>query len=276
MPDTSLSFEASDFQEDVIEASRSLPILVDFWAPWCGPCRVLGPVLERLAERSEGAWRLVKVNTDQNPEVSQRYRIRGIPAVKLFVNGEMVDEFTGALPEYAVRQWLEKALPSENKKRLERARRALDAGAEADAEAVLEQILVEEPQNSEARVLLARVLAFRDPPRAVELVAGSAFAGPGSIQIEESVKTIAHLYELAEAPDQLPDSDGWEPYREGIEALASGDFEKAIESFIRVIQVDRYYDDDGARKACVALFTLLGNDHSAVKAYRRRFDMALY
>lgn len=99
------------FNEDVIETSRTKPVLVDFWAPWCAPCRVLGPTLERLAKESGGSWRLVKINADSHPQLVRQYGIRGIPAVKLFVDGEVVDEFVGALPERAVRQWLDKALP---------------------------------------------------------------------------------------------------------------------------------------------------------------------
>lgn len=268
--------DVANFQEDVIEASRTAPVLVDFWAPWCGPCRVLGPTLDRLAAKNDGKWQLVKINTDQNPDVSRRYGIRGIPAVKLFVEGEVIDEFTGALPEHAVKQWLEKALPSENKKRLDRAEMEMQTGNDEAAEALLTGVLEEEPGNPKARVLLAQMLAFRDPAAAADLVNGSAFAGPGFVQVEDSIKTVARMFELAEDADSLPEGAGRQPYQAALAALRTRDFDEALERFIEVIQSDRYYDDDGARKACVAIFTLLGNDHPAVKKYRRRFDMALY
>lgn len=103
-----------NFQKEVLDKSHEKPVLVDFWAPWCGPCRVLGPTLEKLAKANKGAWRLVKINADKYPGLSQRYGIRGIPAVKLFVDGEVRDEFVGALPEHAIRQWLNRALPASN------------------------------------------------------------------------------------------------------------------------------------------------------------------
>ncbi len=100
-----------NFQKQVIEKSHEKPVLVDFWAPWCGPCRVLGPSLEKLARESKGAWRLVKINADQYPDLVRQYGVRGIPAVKLFVAGEIKNEFVGALPEHAIRQWLAESLP---------------------------------------------------------------------------------------------------------------------------------------------------------------------
>lgn len=99
------------FQKEVLDKSAEKPVLVDFWAPWCGPCQILGPTLDKLARESKGAWRLVKVNADKYPTLTQQYGVRGIPAVKLFVDGQIKDEFVGALPEHTVRQWLSQALP---------------------------------------------------------------------------------------------------------------------------------------------------------------------
>lgn len=99
------------FEQEVIAKSFEKPVLVDFWAPWCGPCRVLGPTIEKLAKESSGAWRLVKINVDQHPVLSQRFEIRSIPSVKLFWQGKVHNEFMGALPEPALRKWLDQHLP---------------------------------------------------------------------------------------------------------------------------------------------------------------------
>lgn len=106
-----MSHDIRDFDREVIEASRETPVVADFWAEWCAPCRTLGPILERLAGESEGEWRLAKVDTEGFPEVAAREGVRGLPNVKLYVDGRSVDEFLGALPEPQIREWLQRALP---------------------------------------------------------------------------------------------------------------------------------------------------------------------
>jgi putative thioredoxin len=270
-----MDYEVSDFQSDVIDASHEAPVLVDFWAPWCGPCRQLSPVLETLAEEQDD-WTLVKVNTDNHPDPARKYGVRGIPAVKLFVDGTVAAEFNGALPEQAVREWLDENLPSASKERVEQARKALRAGDAEQAEHLLWPLLDEDEDHTEAKVLLAQALAFRDPEQAQALADDADIADPSLRQVRESVQAIARLLQLHEDPDQLPDGEGKERYQAALTALAEQDFETALERFIEVVRSHRDYDEDGARKACVALFTLLGDDHPAVQSYRRTFDMALY
>ena len=271
-----MAFEVENFVIDVIESSRDIPVLVDFWAPWCGPCRVLGPVLEKLASENEGKWKLVKVNSDQHQDITAQYGIRGIPAVKLFVEGDVIDEFTGALPEPAVRQWLDKALPSENKKRVDLAELEMHAGNMDRAEHMLMQVVDEEPNNAKARVLLAQLLVFSNPEQAVSLAEGASFAGAGFVQIEEAIKTVARLTRLRQTPQLLHEDPVREAYLAAIDALAAQDIQVALETFIGILSRNRYYDDDGSRKACVALFTLLGENHPTTLEYRRTFNMSLY
>ncbi|MFO8098524.1 MAG: thioredoxin [Salinibacter sp.] len=270
-----MDYEVTDFQDEVLNASADQPVLVDFWAPWCGPCRQLSPVLESLAETADD-WSLVKVNVDEHQEAAQSYGVRGIPAVKLFVDGEVEAEFTGAKPEHTVRKWLEEHLPSEEKKHLEEARTALDEGNHEEAEHLLWPVLEENPDHDEAQVLMARALAFKDPTRAEALADAAEVADPTLRQIRDGVQTIARLLSLAEDPSSLPDDDGRASYLDGIEALADQDFDAALDRFIDVVRTNRDYDDDGARKACISLFTLLGEEHPATQAHRRTFNMALY
>jgi putative thioredoxin len=270
-----MAYEVENFQEDVIDTSENTPVVVDFWAPWCGPCRQLSPVLESLAEATDD-WKLVKVNVDENKEPAQAYGVRGIPAVKLFADGEVVAEFTGAKPKHAVQKWLDENLPSEEQNRIEDARTALKEGNHEEAEHLLWPILEDNPEHDEAQVLMARALAFKDPTRAQTLADAADVADPTLRQVRDGVQTIARLLELADDPSSLPEDDARDTYVAGIEALADQDFDAALDHFIDVVQANRDYDDDGARKACIALFTLLGEEHPVTQEHRRTFDMALY
>ena len=269
-----MSYETQDFNRDVIEASRVTPVLVDFWAEWCGPCRILGPVLEKLHAQDSGRWSLVKVDTDRNQEVALRYGIRGIPAVKLFVDGAVVNEFTGALPERMVRQWLNSSLPDPFRHDLERVRVLLEGGKEGDAVEVLEGVLRQDRSHEEARVLLALQIFPHDAARAMELTEGIE-ADSRQFPLADAIRTIRDLRERQENPDDLPEGEAKGSYEAALHALAAGDYDAAIAGFIGVIRTDRSYDDEGARKACVALFRLLGEENAVTLKYRREFSGAL-
>lgn len=270
-----MAYELKNFQEDVLERSQTIPVVVDFWAPWCGPCRVLGPVLEKLAAEQAGRWELVKINSDEHPDLSQQFGVRGIPAVKLIVDGRPVDEFTGALPEHAVRQWLDKALPTEEKKDVAAAEAMIEEGRIADAKAKLEQVLIAEPTNAQAAGLLAPLLVLDHPERAQELASTAATAEPRFAQAAQAVETLATAL-LRDDFSALDGEEGAGPYRGAIEAIREGQPSAAIDLLIEVLQKNRYLDDDGARKLGVALFTILGAGHEVSLSKRRTFDMWLY
>jgi putative thioredoxin len=270
-----MSYEIQDFESEVIERSRTVPVLVDFWAEWCGPCKTLGPVLERLAERAGGRWALAKVDTDRNQELATRFGIRSIPNVKLFIDGAPVNEFTGALPEQAVVQWLNKALPDPLAGEVARAEAAIAAEKADEAGPILEAVLQKEPGHEHARVLLARTLLERDPDRALELVRGLE-EDSKEFPMVDAIRTVAGLTEKLAGVDALPGSPAKQMYGEGLQALARFDHEQALQKFIAAIRADRYYDEDGARKACVAIFKMLGEDHEITRTYRREFSSALY
>jgi putative thioredoxin len=265
--------DVADFENDVLEASRAAPVLVDFWAPWCGPCRQLGPVLEKLAAENEGVWTLAKVNTDENPEVSTRYRVSSIPAVKLFVDGEVVDEFIGALPETSVRRWLDNAVPNETKRRREGIKELVEGG-DPSAEVALRELLADAPGDAETRVLLARVVAFRDPAEARALIEEARGLDAAGSRVRDAVLLLDRLrtfdtQSVAAAPAA-------ETYGRAIQSLRSADVDAALSSFIEVVRLNRKLDDDGARRACLAVFTLLGEKHPTTRKYRRTFDMAVF
>ncbi len=270
-----MTYDVKDFQKDVLERSKQIPVLVDFWAEWCGPCRVLGPTLERLAATADGGWQLAKVNTEEMPDVAARYNIRSIPNVKLFVDGTVAAEFVGALPEPMIRQWLQKHVPSKHRHQLRRAEELLLNSKTAEAQPLLEHILAAEPGNHRARVLLAQTYLFTDQQKALSLVRDIA-EDSEVFDLAEAIRTFADLFDKANHPEKLPEDGVKQTYLSGIKKLAESDFSDALEAFIEVIRTNRYYDNDGARKACVAIFKILGEDNEITRTYRREFSRALY
>jgi putative thioredoxin len=267
-----------DFASQVVERSRQVPVLVDFWAEWCGPCRTLGPVLERVAAAAGGKLELVKVNTDENPEVATRYAISSIPAVKLFVGGEVVGEFVGALPEREVQRFLDRYLPSRGKELLAQGKTALTAGDHAGARVAFEGALTAEPDLTEASVLLAELDFRADPDAALARVADVSPNDPAYDRIE-AMRTLASLLARARQPEPAPQGvkpELWEKYLAGARAFGEGRDAEALDAWIEVLRRKKDLDDDGPRRACVALFRILGDDAALTREYRRTFTSALY
>lgn len=270
-----MAYDVTNFEEDVLQASHVRPVVVDFWAAWCGPCRTLGPVLEKLASEQSDRWTLAKVNTEEFQDVSMQYGIRGIPAVKLFVNGKIVDEFTGALPESAVRQWLEKAVPGEMKELLSAAENFLSAGQTEAAAEILERILAGEPTNPKAAGLLARCVAFTDSDRATVLAKTAIAGDAGFSVIFNALETLQSYRERIHTDTPFPDEPGRDDFIRALTALSENRLEEVIMALVEVIKINRYFDDDSARKIGVAVFLLLGEKHALTLSYRRTFDMWL-
>ncbi|MGH1365740.1 MAG: thioredoxin [Calditrichia bacterium] len=270
-----MAYNVQNFEQDVVERSKSKPVLVDFWAEWCGPCKVLGPVLEKLAAEHSDHWAFAKVNTEDLPDIAQQYGIRSIPNVKLFIDGEVRDEFTGALPESAILDWLKKALPNEADKQFSEARELLLNQQPEAAATILEDVLEQDPAHHHAALLLAQMHVYSEPDKALDLIFGIEADSPHYIQVE-GVRTLAGLFQKISDPAQLPEADVKSIYIDAIERLHSGDAEGALENFISVIRTNRYYDDDGARRACIGIFKLLGEDHPITQEYRSSFSSSLY
>ncbi len=270
-----MSDELRDFEKQVRDRSKEVPVLVDFWAPWCGPCRTLGPVLERMATQTGGRWELVKVNTEEHQDLAAKFNIASIPAVKLFVNGEVVDEFVGALSEREIRRFLEKALPSPSANQMAEAQRLMKASADGAAAKMLESVIAAEPANHEARVLLAQAVLSSDPNRIQDLLMP---VGADSELNEKAnaLRTLARLAQLPAQPSAMPPAKVRERYLAGTEAVRTSNFETALQSFIEVLEHDKLYDNGGAREACKAIFTLLGLRHPLSERFFRAFSSALH
>jgi putative thioredoxin len=270
-----MSRDVKHFEKEVLERSYIIPVLVDFWAEWCAPCRVLGPVLEKLADRARGHWELAKVNTEHHQQVAMQYGVQSIPNVKLFIDGQVVNEFVGALPEDRLEHWLKQSLPGKYADDLKKAKQLLLNGKLSKAQKLLKPIVKAEPDNHEALVMLAETYLEDEPQQAVDLVQAIA---PDSemFNVAESIRTFGKLFHAVKHVAQLPDDPVKDLYLEAIRHIQTGDFEQALQKFISVIRKNRNYQDDGARKACLAIFNFLGSDHELSRHYRAEMSSALY
>ncbi len=270
-----MAYDIQDFKTDVLEKSKELPVLVDFWAEWCGPCRVLGPVLERIAEQRKADFHFAKVNTEAHTEVAQAYKIMSIPNVKLFIDGEVVDEFAGALPEHMINAWLQKALPSKFRRELAAAENAVASNDVETAKTLLQKVVSGEPSNERARILLAKIVLFEDAETANTLVTAIQ-PGADHFQAADSIRELGELLGKTKNPNELPEGAGKEHFSLALTALKNQNFDQALLKFIEAMAADRQFLDDGARKACIAIFKFLGEDHALTLKHRKGFSSALY
>ena len=274
----------ADFDALVIEQSRRLPVVADFWAAWCGPCQMLMPILAKLAREYAGRFFLAKINTDEERDLAARHGIRGLPTVKIFRDGQVVDEFMGALPESEIRRILDRHLPRPSDPLLARAGERRQAGDLAGARAALEEALALDPGREEIRFELAEVLlALGALEAARETLAG--LSAPQ--QAEPRARALATRLDFARLAADAPDEaalrrrleadpgDLTARHQLAARAVAAGDYETAMEALLEIVRRDREWNEEAGRKGLVALFELVGSDHPLVKTYRGKLAMVL-
>jgi putative thioredoxin len=282
MAEISFDTDTAGFERDVLQASHEVPVLVDFWAPWCAPCRALKPVLEKLAAEYQGKFRLAKLNTDEHPQIAGDYGVRGIPNVKAFVDGAMAMEFTGALPELQVRQFIERLIPSPAQV-LQRAARDEVWGGRLDAaEAKLREALALDERLHAARVDLAEVLLAKGDAAA----AGETLDAVPELELDDRALQLAARIDVARKGAALPEAaalraavaanaDDLEARLRLAERLvADGDHAGALEAYLEVVRRDRKDLRDRARLGMLEVFRL-AEDAELVSGYRRRLAAEL-
>ncbi|WP_017659547.1 thioredoxin [Baaleninema simplex] len=270
----SLEVYDHNFEEEVLEKSRQTPVIVDFYATWCGPCQMLAPILKQVAQEYDCV--VAKVNTDENPYIPQAYGVQGIPDVKIFRDGEVIDGFVGVLPEPELRNLLAKCqIRSDLDDRMDAVKQAMDSGDSEAAESQLLALCEAYPDRPQlfldaAKFYVAIGEFEKAEARLAEVPASDRQYAP---QVE-AVRALITFKRQCDRP--VGESELDREFSRACCLTVSGNYKEALETFIDLVGRDRGYQNDGARKAAIAIFNLLGNDHPLTQEYRRQLTMALY
>lgn len=278
-----VDIDMSNFQQVVLEGSMNTPVLLDCWAPWCEPCKNLMPVLEKLAREYAGAFVLAKLNIEEHQQIAAQLGIRSVPDVKLIMQGQLYDQFQGALPEKQIREWLAQYIqPPEDAPQSseEQAQAALEAGDPATARAIYQQLAQEHPQHYDYQIELAGiVLAEGNAADARDILDNLP---PEHRDSPKARGVRARLEFGEEAPSQqelaaLEGRDDSEArYKRALRQVADGDYEAGLEGLLALMKSDRQYNDDAARLTLLRVFDALGADHPLTVTYRRKLFALLY
>ncbi|NPA52931.1 MAG: thioredoxin [Aquificae bacterium] len=269
----SIDVNEDNFEEAVIEKSYEKPVVIDFWAQWCGPCQILKPILEKLAQ--EYGFVLAKVNVDENQNLAHQFGVQGIPDVKIMINGKVVDEFVGALPESKIREILSKHIKTDVDKLLEEAKIEVLNGNREKAEEIFRYLLDKHPQNK--KVILEAAKFFINENKldiAQKLIDEIKEYDREYFNEAQAIKELITFKKVCESSQ--PETELDKLFKEASCAVLEGDYKKALDLFLKIVQTDRKYRDDGARKAMIAIFNLLGENDPLTKEYRKKLAMALY
>ena len=278
------------FRQDVLDASRAVPVIVDFWAPWCGPCRQLGPMLEKAVLAAGGAVRMVKVDVDQNPEIAGQMRVQSIPAVYAFFQGQPVDGFQGALPESQVKAFVDRLVKmsggtSPVDEVMEFARTALAEGRLDEAEGAFAEVLQAEEQHAGALAGLAKIAVARGALEDADEFLGAV---PEDKESDPDVAgaraALALAREAAEVGDLAPliaaveadPANHQARFDLAVGLHAAGKADAAVDHLLEIVKRDRKWNDEAARKQLVKLFDVLGFDDPVAMDGRRRLSSILF
>jgi putative thioredoxin len=268
---TVIEVNESNFLSDVVERSKQQPVVVDFWAPWCGPCHMLSPALEKVTKESNGAVTLAKINVDDNQRLAQDYGVQGIPAVKMFRDGRVVGEFVGARPESMVREFFKTYAPSQGDLALTAAKALVEEGRLPEAEVALRNVLEKQPESAEAALELGQVLLRLgrgpDAEEALKRISADAPEAVTAEKLAPYARFIGQPNDASEGLDAL--------YQTAADLARQQLYAEAMDTLLDVLRKNRNYRGGEAKQAMLAIFELLGQD-PLVNPYRRQLANVLF
>ncbi len=274
-----------NFQALVIENSLKQPVLVDFWADWCEPCKTIMPMLAKLADEYAGKFILAKVDTEKEQELAAHFSIKSLPTMKLFVNGKIADERIGVIPESEIRKFIDAFIQSESDKIMNAAMQAIDEGRAEDALELMNQALAQDPENADMKINIAKIMAAQgDSISALSLLDSlndednkkeAAVTLRAEIDMAKQLEDTPALPEIEKRLSENPnDLDAL--LQKSRRLSASADYDEAMECLLKIMTLDRKFEDDVGRNSLISLFDLLGSDHPSVQKYRRKLFTMLY
>ena len=272
----SIDVNEIDFEYEVITYSKNIPVLVDFWAEWCQPCKSLSPILERLIAEAKGTLRLAKVDVDKNPNLARQYNIRSIPTVKAFIDGQVAGEFAGAQPEGRVREFISKLTPpSPVDLDIEKGQGMLLSHNWSDAEKNLRSALSQKPDSAAARLGLAKsLLAQGKPDEALDHL--KDFPDSRELHTAELLKPLALALQNLNNKDLPEESDLDAIFLNSLHLASQGKFPLALDGLLDILRLDKHYRNKLARDVILGILELMGNEDPQTREYRSELASALF
>lgn len=265
----------TDFDPQVIEYSRQRPVVVDFWADWCRPCKTFGPIMEKLTKEAHGDFRLARVDVDDNPNLALRFGIRSIPAVKAFLNGAVVAEFAGALPESKLRAFIQKLAPSRADLALEKAYSMYNMEQWEQAQQAFEDVLDEKTNHPKALLGLAKSYIMQGNVEEGRTILEN-FPTNQEYTIAETIRPLVDALSTVDKEDTLQDNPLDAAYFRSLRLIIRGNIPAAMDGLIEIIRQDKDYREGVARNILLGIFELLGNSNQLTKQYRDELASILF
>ena len=267
--------DESDFQYEVLQYSAHVPVLVDFWAEWCVPCRVLGPKLEDLAREGEGSFRLAKVNVDENSRLAKRYKIRNIPAVKAFVDGNVVAEFSGVLNDEGLRDFVRRLAPAPEDLTYAKGQNLMKLEDYSEAEDAFREFLSMRPNHPGALLGLVRALLLQGQGEEAEVLLRH-FPASSEYATAQLLKPVARVFSAFAGQSVQSDDPLEAAFRNGIRLAKRGNILAAMDGFLDILRKDRHFRKGEVKDVFVGLLTLIGDEHPDARQYRQDLSAVLF